>query len=77
MEQIDAALLATRQDIVEFLRSDARGRLSTGWRSELLGEQLDALLSGRAGLSFDGRGGLKMIVAEPDGVSSTDSVSSL
>lgn len=65
MEQIDAALLATRQDIIEFLRQDEGARLVTGWRHHLLGEQLDALLSGRAGLSFDGRGGLKMIVAEP------------
>lgn len=62
MEHIEAALLATRQDIVDFLRRDERARLSTGWRHELLGSQLDDLLSGRAGLSFDGRGGLKMIV---------------
>lgn len=70
LEQIDAALLATRQDIVEFLRRDGQARLADGWRRELLGSQLEALLSGRAGLSFDGRGGLKMIVAEP-----TDSTS--
>jgi ribonuclease D len=60
-EQIDAALLATRQDIVDFLREEGRSRLSTGWRHQLLGTQLDDLLRGRAGLSFDGRGGLKMI----------------
>ena len=63
MELIDSALLATRQDIVDFLRGDERARLANGWRRHLLGEQLDALLSGRAGLSFDGRGGLKMIVS--------------
>lgn len=63
-EQIDAALVATRQDIVDFLRGDERARLATGWRRQLLGSQLDALMSGRAGLSFDGRGGLKLIAAE-------------
>lgn len=62
MEHIDAALLATRQDIVDFLRKGEGARLSTGWRHQLLGAQLDDLLTGRAGLSFDGRGGLKMIV---------------
>lgn len=71
MEQIDAALLATRQDIVDYLRGDDRARLAHSWRSELLGSQLDALLSGRAGLSFDGHGGLKMIVAEPDSPASS------
>lgn len=63
-EQIDPALVATRHDIVEFLRGDASARLSAGWRRDLLGDQLDALLSGRAGLSFDGHGGLKIIVAD-------------
>ncbi|MFM8858308.1 MAG: ribonuclease D [Actinomycetota bacterium] len=67
MEHIDAALLATRQDIVDFLRGERGGRLSTGWRQELLGTQLDDLLKGRAGLSFDGRGGLKMIRADVQG----------
>lgn len=63
-EEIEAALLATRQDIVDFLRTAPQSRLSTGWRQELLGAQLEALVSGRAGLSFDGRGGLKMITSD-------------
>lgn len=66
-EEIDATLLATRQDIVEYLRADERARLAKGWRRLLLGDQLDALLSGEAGLSFDGQGGLKMITADPIG----------
>lgn len=65
-EEIDSALLATRQDIIEFLRGDGQARISSGWRHRLLGTQLESLLNGRAGLSFDGRGGLKMIVADPD-----------
>lgn len=64
IEEIDTALLATRQDIVDFLRRDEKARLAAGWRAELFGNQIDDLLSGRAGLSFDGRGGLKMIHAD-------------
>ena len=65
LEHVDTALLATRNDIVAFLRKDSAGRLSSGWRRDLIGEQLDDLLQGRAGLSFDGKGGLKMISASP------------
>lgn len=63
MEKVDTALLATRQDIVQFLKNDPQARLAHGWRHDLVGEQLRALLSGEAGLSFDGRGGLRMITA--------------
>lgn len=63
LEKVDTALLATRHDIVQFLKDHPQARLMTGWRQELVGEQLRALMSGRAGLSFDGRGGLRMIDA--------------
>ena len=61
IEHVDTALLATRNDIVAYLRRDTDARLATGWRLDLIGEQLDDLLQGKAGLSFDGKGGLKMI----------------
>jgi ribonuclease D len=61
IEHVDTALLATRHDIVAYLRQDADARLAKGWRLDLIGEQLDDLLQGKAGLSFDGKGGLKMI----------------
>jgi ribonuclease D len=64
MKKVDTALLATRHDIVQFLKNDPQARLAHGWRNDLVGEQLRALLSGQAGLSFDGRGGLRMITAE-------------
>jgi len=35
--------------------------LASGWRRDLVGSQIEQLLAGRAGLSFDGRGGLRMI----------------
>ena len=66
IEHVDTALLATRNDIVAYLRRDSDARLATGWRLDLIGEQLDDLLQGKAGLSFDGKGGLKMISATPN-----------
>jgi len=32
--------------------------MSTGWRHQVVGGQVGDLLSGRAALAFDGRGGL-------------------
>lgn len=60
-ERIDTALLATRSDIVGFLRDDADARLSTGWRSELLGEGIRQLVGGEAGLTFDPDGRLELV----------------
>ena len=60
-ERIDTALLATRGDIVALLRNDTDARLATGWRSEMLGDNVKRLVEGRAGLTFDGRGGLRLI----------------
>jgi ribonuclease D len=59
-ERIDAALLATRHDIVAFLRGDAGARLGTGWRNELAGEGIRRLVAGEAGLTFDGQGRLRL-----------------
>ncbi|MFN8023327.1 MAG: HRDC domain-containing protein [Acidimicrobiales bacterium] len=60
-ERIDTALLATRSDLVSLLRGDRDARLATGWRAELLGDGIRSLVEGRAGLTFDGKGGLKLI----------------
>ena len=60
-EKIDTTLLATRGDIVALLRKDPDARLSAGWRAEMLGDKVKRLVDGRAGLTFDGRGGLKLI----------------
>ena len=59
--EIDTALLATRGDIVSYLRRDPDARLGRGWRRQIVGSDLDDLLAGRKGLSFDGRGGLRLI----------------
>ena len=60
-ERLDTALLATRSDIVAFLRGDDDARLASGWRAELLGEGIRRLVGGEAGLTFDGEGRLRLI----------------
>ena len=60
-EQVDTALLATRADLVSFLRGDDDARLGKGWRAELLGDGIRRLVSGEAGLTFDGQGRLRLI----------------
>jgi ribonuclease D len=59
-ERLDPALLATRADIVAFLRRDADARLAEGWRHELVGEGIRRLVAGEAGLTFDGQGRLRL-----------------
>ena len=60
-ERIDSALLATRADVVSLLRKEPACRLATGWRADLLGDGIRRLVEGRAGLTFDGRGGLRLV----------------
>ena len=60
-QRIDTTLLATRNDLVALLRGDADARLASGWRAEILGDDVRRLVEGRAGLTFDGRGGLRLI----------------
>jgi ribonuclease D len=64
-ERIDTTLLATRADLVALLRGDPTARLATGWRAELLGDGIRSLVEGRAGLTFDGKGGLRLIPTAP------------
>jgi ribonuclease D len=59
--RIDTALLATRADLVAILRGDPDARLAHGWRAELVGDGLTRLMDGHAGLTFDGKGSLKLI----------------
>jgi ribonuclease D len=57
-QKIDAALLATRGDLVTYLRTEGGSRLARGWREEMVGEPLALLLHGDAALAFDGGGRL-------------------
>lgn len=58
---VDATLLGTRQDIMDLLRTSANSRLSTGWRAEMVGKDIEKILNGTAGLSFDGKGRLRLL----------------
>jgi ribonuclease D len=59
--RIDTALLATRADLVAIIRGDPDARLAHGWRAELLGEGITRLMEGRAALTFDGQGSLRLV----------------
>ncbi len=50
---LDPAVLATRGDLEGYLRGDDDCPLAAGWRSEALAADIDALLDGRAALSFE------------------------
>ncbi len=60
-ERIDAGLLATRADLNALLRGDPDARLSAGWRAEVLGDGVQRLVRGEAALTFDPRGGLRLV----------------
>lgn len=63
--QIDVALLATRSDITALLRDQPEARLAQGWRAHIVGDDIKRLVSGRAGLSFDSHGGLRLLDTDP------------
>ncbi|MDQ3470533.1 MAG: ribonuclease D [Actinomycetota bacterium] len=63
--RVDTALLATRADLVAFLRGDPAARLATGWRAELLGDDIGKLMDGASALTFDGRGSLRLVDVPP------------
>ncbi len=56
-QKLDPALLATRADVEALLRKEDC-RLRHGWRAELVGAPIEALVSGNASLAFDGQGQL-------------------
>lgn len=60
-EKIETAILATRADIIDYLRGLPSARLRSGWRADLIGTDLDDLVAGTAGIAFDGAGGLRLI----------------
>jgi ribonuclease D len=66
--RVDTSALATRSDLIALLNGDPAARLRHGWRAELIGDGITRLVEGRAGLTFDGKGGLRLIDARPDAV---------
>lgn len=51
--KVEASLLATRSDLIAFLRGDASSRLAQGWRHEVLGNRVRQVVSGEAAIAFD------------------------
>jgi ribonuclease D len=60
--EIDPTLLATRQDVDEFVAGVDTARLRHGWRRDIVGSDLMRILDGSAGLHFDGQG--RLLLAE-------------
>ncbi len=61
---LDPALLGTRRDIVELLSGTQGARLSSGWRADILGHDVEMLVKGRRALTFSTDGlvsGLRMV----------------
>ena len=56
--EIETSLLATRADIEALLAGSDDARLREGWRADLVGEPIKALVCGEAALAFDGSGSL-------------------
>ena len=53
--QLDPAMLGSRSDIEDFVRG-GDSRLNHGWRHDLVGAPMAALLAGEAAVAFDGDG---------------------
>ena len=56
--EIETSLLATRADIEALLGGSEDARLRVGWRADLVGEPIQALVGGKAALAFDDANGL-------------------
>ena len=61
IHRIDPTMLGTRADVDALLRKDETCRFLTGWRRDIVGSDLEDILNGKAGLSFDGKGHLRLI----------------
>jgi ribonuclease D len=70
-EEVDAALLATRSDVVDFLSERPQARLGKGWRAGLVGAPVKRLANGSASLALDGHGNLLLEDRAPRGSSSS------
>jgi ribonuclease D len=58
---IDGTLLATRGDIENYLRRSPDSQLRRGWRAELAGDSLARIVSGQAGVAYDGSSRLVLV----------------
>ncbi len=56
--RVEASLLATRSDLISFLRNEPTSRLASGWRNDVLGNRVRQVISGEAAIAFDREHGL-------------------
>ncbi len=52
-EHLDPTLIGTRSDIEALLSGSDAGRLSSGWRADLVGEPIRRLVDGEAAVAFE------------------------
>lgn len=64
VNSMDPTLLGTRRDVVEFLSGGASARLRNGWRGQMVGQDLDRIVSGRAALAYQSDGSLRLVDSE-------------
>ncbi len=67
--ELDAGLLGTRKDINELLSGAPHARMRHGWRAEIVGNDIEDLVSGRKALTFSKNGGdigLKMVSVDSE-----------
>jgi ribonuclease D len=57
-KDLDPALLSTRADVEGLLSGHGDSRLADGWRAEMIGDAIPALLEGRAAVAFEDGGRL-------------------
>ena len=65
---LDPAMLGSRSDIEDFVRS-GESRLAHGWRHDLAGAAIRALLAGEAAVAFDGDGRVVVEKRSHEGIS--------
>jgi ribonuclease D len=60
-EKLDASLLATRSDILAFLRNDPAAKLANGWRASVVGNVLGRITRGEVAVALDKSGDLVLV----------------
>jgi ribonuclease D len=60
-QRLDTSLLATRADLTDLLGGAPHARLASGWRAEVLGDDVKRLVAGEAALAFDPEGQLRLL----------------
>ncbi|MBC7173740.1 MAG: hypothetical protein H5U40_14970, partial [Polyangiaceae bacterium] len=60
-EELDPALLATRDEIESFVSGDPGTRLATGFRHAIVGADLERILAGQAAVTAGSGGRLRLV----------------